>query len=96
MKNQSYYKTGLALVLSLSAATSGAMVGDAPLPKPWWGEPHLPFPVEVYDPTPRLIHVNDEARIACMAACNAMWVAGPAAAPAVAACMASCPAAIRN
>lgn len=90
MKNQSCYKTGLALVLSLSAATSGAMV-------PWWGEPHLQFPVDVYDRTPQLIRVNDEARIACMAVCNAMWVvAGPAAGPAVAACMAACPAAIRN
>ena len=78
----------LGLLLSLSAVTSGAM--------PWGGEPHPLFPVHVYDPMPRLIRVNDEARIACMAACNAIWVAGPAAAPAVAACMAACPAAIRN
>lgn len=84
--NVPYQEIVLALVVSLSTMTSGAM----------GGEPHLPFPVWVYDPTPRFIRVNDEARIACMAACNAMWAAGPAAAPAVAACMAACPAAIRN
>lgn len=65
------------------------------LPIPIWPRPPCrPHLFQIKDGG--FIKVNDEARIACMAACNAMWAMGPFVAPAVAACMAACPAAIRN
>lgn len=87
------FKTVAALVVLVSSVPAVAMessvvsttktVLDFPDSDRWW-------------PYPRLIRVNDEARLICIAACLALGTTpfvGPAA---TAACVAACPAAIRH
>ena len=86
-----------ALVMLVSSVPAGAMESMEDSVPPAASKTVLAYPyLDDRWSYPRLIRVNDEARVICVAACLALGATPFVGPVATAACIAACPAAIRH
>lgn len=87
--------TFVTLVMLVSSVPAGAMESMIGSVFPATSQLDYPYSDEMW-PSPKLIRVNDEARVICIASCMALGATPFVGPVATAACIAACPIAIRR